>query len=216
MRAVWMMLGLLAVCTVTPVLAQINKWVDENGRVHYGDRPPANKPSTTVQIQKSPPPTVQNEASSVAPGKPSAEQPKAGAAGDEGGAGAETARTTDCRMQKQPRHQLRQPGSRQADAEGRYAADGRAAAEPAQCAAVRFLRAQSKDARLLRSSALYGERLIECGQLLSNNKPVASSGMDACFEGVWRNAYAQFLDAVGSSHGLCGVTGAGAGQQVGG
>ena len=82
MRVAWVALGLLAVCAAAPVPAQINKWVDENGRVHYGDRPPANKPSTTVQIQKSPPATVQNEASSVAPGKPSAEQPKAGAAGD--------------------------------------------------------------------------------------------------------------------------------------
>ncbi len=81
MKITWITLGLLAVCTAAPAPAQINKWVDENGRVHYGDRPPANKPSTTIQIQKSPP-TARNEAPNAATGKPSVEPPKAGAAGD--------------------------------------------------------------------------------------------------------------------------------------
>lgn len=81
MKIAWITLGLLAVCAAAPASAQINKWVDENGRVHYGDRPPANKPSTTVQIQKSPP-MATNEAPNATTGKPSVEPPKAGAAGD--------------------------------------------------------------------------------------------------------------------------------------
>lgn len=43
MRNFWLFLGWLAACAVTPALAQVNKWVDEKGRVQYGDQPPTGK-----------------------------------------------------------------------------------------------------------------------------------------------------------------------------
>lgn len=34
-----------------PVAAQVNKWVDAAGRVHYGDRPPAGNPLSTAPLR---------------------------------------------------------------------------------------------------------------------------------------------------------------------
>ena len=43
MRNFWMLLGVVMACAVSPALAQVNKWVDEKGRVQYGDQPPTGK-----------------------------------------------------------------------------------------------------------------------------------------------------------------------------
>ncbi len=40
------------------VMAQVHRWVDEDGRVHYGDRPPAQVESKTVDIEKVPLSTI--------------------------------------------------------------------------------------------------------------------------------------------------------------
>ena len=43
MRNFWMLLGVVMACAASPALAQVNKWVDEKGRVQYGDQPPTGK-----------------------------------------------------------------------------------------------------------------------------------------------------------------------------
>lgn len=51
--------GLLTVSTAYP--DGVYKWVDGNGNVHYGDRPPATAAPTEVEIEKSPVPTATDE-----------------------------------------------------------------------------------------------------------------------------------------------------------
>ena len=53
MRNVWIMLALI-IAGAAPALAQVEKWVDDKGRVHYGDKPPSAKQSGSVQMQKAP------------------------------------------------------------------------------------------------------------------------------------------------------------------
>jgi Domain of unknown function (DUF4124) len=75
MRAAWIMLGLFA-CAGTPALAQVNKWVDEKGRVHYGDKPPASSAAGKGQAQNVPQPKGPQKA------KPLPVQPKFHVPGD--------------------------------------------------------------------------------------------------------------------------------------
>lgn len=42
--------------TSCAALAQVYKWVDEQGQVHYGARPPAGQSADQVRIQAAPPP----------------------------------------------------------------------------------------------------------------------------------------------------------------
>ena len=44
------LLGLLLF--VSPVMAEIFKWVDQNGVVHYGDKPTANSEQMEVQVKE--------------------------------------------------------------------------------------------------------------------------------------------------------------------
>lgn len=76
MRSAWMLLVLMVCCAGAPALAQVNKWVDEKGRVQYGDRPPANQ----AQVQK--PPAIPVKPRQAAPGKPLPVQPKYHVPGD--------------------------------------------------------------------------------------------------------------------------------------
>lgn len=76
MRSAWMLLVLMSGCAVMPALAQVNKWVDDKGRVQYGDQPPANK----AQAQK--PPATPAKPRQAPPGKPLPEQPKNYVPGD--------------------------------------------------------------------------------------------------------------------------------------
>lgn len=55
MRRASMLLVMTACLAAMPVAAQVNKWVDEKGRVQYGDKPPANQASKSLQTQKSAP-----------------------------------------------------------------------------------------------------------------------------------------------------------------
>lgn len=50
----WLLLLLLS--SVQSVTADVYRWEDENGRVHFGDRPPASETAeaTTVETQNSP------------------------------------------------------------------------------------------------------------------------------------------------------------------
>ena len=41
-------LFLVLTLAAATVGAQVYRWTDENGKVHYGDKPPAGKPSTTL------------------------------------------------------------------------------------------------------------------------------------------------------------------------
>ncbi len=42
---------LLAACIALPAAAQVHKWIDDQGRVHYGDRPPAGKDVKTSELR---------------------------------------------------------------------------------------------------------------------------------------------------------------------
>ncbi len=76
MRCASMLLVLTVCCAAMPAAAQVNKWVDEKGRVQYGDKPPVGK----GQVQK---PPVNAPAPAKAPaGKPLAVQPKLHVPGD--------------------------------------------------------------------------------------------------------------------------------------
>ncbi|MFN0159875.1 MAG: DUF4124 domain-containing protein [Burkholderiales bacterium] len=44
-----------ALLAVTPVAAQVYKWVDEKGRTHYGERPPASGKSKEMPIREAAP-----------------------------------------------------------------------------------------------------------------------------------------------------------------
>lgn len=53
-----MRLGIIALLTlvaIAPAGAQVYKWVDEKGRTHYGERPPAAGKSKEVPIRESTP-----------------------------------------------------------------------------------------------------------------------------------------------------------------
>lgn len=74
MRTVLLLLGVMVLGTGTPVSAQVTKWVDEKGRVQYGDRPPADKSVKSTPVQKAPPGAKQK--------KPVPPQPKFHVPGD--------------------------------------------------------------------------------------------------------------------------------------
>ena len=38
-----LLLPVLALCVAAPAMAEIYRWTDENGQVHYGERPPQDK-----------------------------------------------------------------------------------------------------------------------------------------------------------------------------
>jgi hypothetical protein len=78
MRRLGIVLGLIAWSLPLAAPAQVNKWVDEKGRVQYGDRPPAKQSSGAVQLQKAPP----KDTRKAAPGKPLPVQPKNHVPGD--------------------------------------------------------------------------------------------------------------------------------------
>jgi hypothetical protein len=50
----------LLLCVLFPLVAhaQIYKWVDEKGRVHYGEKPPPGAKSSTVRKEASAPPAA--------------------------------------------------------------------------------------------------------------------------------------------------------------
>ncbi len=72
----------LVVCAVVPATAQVHRWVDEQGRVHYGDRPMsaggttlrirAESATAPVAVPPAPAPaaTAQRLAPAAAPAKP--------------------------------------------------------------------------------------------------------------------------------------------------
>lgn len=47
---------LLLLSAVTPVVAGVYKWVDENGQVHYGERPPMAGEAKRMTLEPAPPP----------------------------------------------------------------------------------------------------------------------------------------------------------------
>lgn len=47
---------LLLLSAVTPVAAGVYKWVDENGQVHYGERPPMAGEAKSMTLEPAPPP----------------------------------------------------------------------------------------------------------------------------------------------------------------
>lgn len=79
MRRLGIVLGLIAWSLPLAAPAQVNKWVDEKGRVQYGDRPPVQQSSGAAQPQKVPTP---KQAKSTRPAKPLPVQPKNHVPGD--------------------------------------------------------------------------------------------------------------------------------------
>ena len=47
---------LLLIVAAQPVAAGVYKWVDENGQVHYGERPPATNQAKRMTLEGAPPP----------------------------------------------------------------------------------------------------------------------------------------------------------------
>ncbi len=74
MRRASMLLLMTACLAAMPVAAQVSKWVDEQGRVQYGDKPPAGKPVKSTTLQKAP--------AGAKPNKPVPPQPKFHVPGD--------------------------------------------------------------------------------------------------------------------------------------
>lgn len=60
-------LPFIALLTPEPVVAGVYKWVDENGRVHFGDRPPGQGNSETVTIRPAPRTTPSASTDSASP-----------------------------------------------------------------------------------------------------------------------------------------------------
>lgn len=61
------LLAALGAALAGPALAaDYHRWVDDNGTVHFGTRPPANQPSTTVTTRPAPPVTTPAAAASAA------------------------------------------------------------------------------------------------------------------------------------------------------
>ncbi|MCX7627062.1 MAG: DUF4124 domain-containing protein [Methylophilaceae bacterium] len=52
----WLLVGLTVGATGQPVHAEVFKWRDASGRVHYADRPPMEQPSKDVSSEIAPPP----------------------------------------------------------------------------------------------------------------------------------------------------------------
>jgi hypothetical protein len=50
------LLLLLLVWTTSASAAGVYKWVDEQGRVHYGERPPARAQAQEIEVRQAPPP----------------------------------------------------------------------------------------------------------------------------------------------------------------
>jgi hypothetical protein len=74
MRKVLLLLGVMVLGAGMPAAGQVNKWVDEKGRVQYGDKPPAGKPVQSTTLQKAP--------AGAKPNKPVPPQPKFHVPGD--------------------------------------------------------------------------------------------------------------------------------------
>ena len=51
------MMLVFSLCLAVPVSAEIYRWIDENGRVHYGERPPHDT-AERVQLPREATPTV--------------------------------------------------------------------------------------------------------------------------------------------------------------
>lgn len=45
--------------------AEIHKWIDADGKVQFGDRPPADQKTETIAVPKSPPPPASNQGSAA-------------------------------------------------------------------------------------------------------------------------------------------------------
>ncbi len=55
-------LGITVFTLAQAVLAAgVYRWVDEQGKVHYGDRPPSEANSTSVEVEAAPIPSPENE-----------------------------------------------------------------------------------------------------------------------------------------------------------
>ena len=63
MRLGLLISGLLAftLCQTTTA-AGVYRWVDDQGKVHYGDRPPSKKDSTEVEVKDTPAPAPEDAA----------------------------------------------------------------------------------------------------------------------------------------------------------
>lgn len=53
MRRDMMLFIVTGLLLALPAVAQVSRWVDEKGRVQYGDKPPTGKPAQTVVKEKS-------------------------------------------------------------------------------------------------------------------------------------------------------------------
>lgn len=57
---------LAALClTSGAATAEIHKWIDADGKVQFGDRPPADQKTETIATPKSPPPPANNQGSAA-------------------------------------------------------------------------------------------------------------------------------------------------------
>lgn len=56
-----LVLLLLVVWTASASAAGVYKWVDEQGRVHYGERPPARTQAQEIAVKQAPPPPMPAE-----------------------------------------------------------------------------------------------------------------------------------------------------------
>jgi len=75
-----MVLAILALwCAALPAAAEVYKWVDREGKVHYSDTPPANAASRPIELPKAGPESRPAESPAAEP-KPRAEPPAQSAA----------------------------------------------------------------------------------------------------------------------------------------
>lgn len=70
--------AMIAGLALAPAAADVYRWVDEHGQVHFGDRPPADKDSERVKTR--PPPSAPTPAAAPSLGQAKDEAPAAGEA----------------------------------------------------------------------------------------------------------------------------------------
>jgi len=74
--------------------AQVYKWTDEKGQVHYGEQPPPEAKTTTINV---PPPASPG----APPAAPAADKPKAAEPGDRVGYNTPKDKAERCKYEKQ-------------------------------------------------------------------------------------------------------------------
>ena len=97
-----MRMFVLLVALASPcVQAEVYKWVDEKGQVHYGEQPPPNANTTTLKVPTSPAPQADAPALAPGPATPPGDKLKAAPRDKDGPNKTPTDKSERCTYEKQ-------------------------------------------------------------------------------------------------------------------